>query len=403
MKKLIPILIISSPFLLGILGYVYMSIDVSEYSKYLLSSEIDNIEQNIKEDDVSQEQFTGLNELQDENIQEEEVDSTELEVIEEYKDEDNKGDQTNEIKEFLGIPIFDVVQIAPDGQIVVAGRTNPGDLVELLIDSNKVIDSTIADSRGEFVFVPNELLKAGGHELSLKAKSNNGAVIFSEETVLANIIKEKDLALKDSSDSGELELETSESINESPRPVREIPENINQESSVILLDDSGMASAVLQESEEETSETIALTLETLTFGEDESLGLSGRGTVGLRVNVYMDSNIIGNVAIENNGRWLLVSDLYVAPGKHLLRLDQHENDKVVSRLEIPFVKPEKIPDIEDSNTVLIQPGDTLWAIAKNRYGFGMRYTMIFTSNRDQIKNPDLIYPGQVFIIPSGEE
>ena len=96
--------------------------------------------------------------------------------------------------------------------------------------------------------------------------------------------------------------------------------------------------------------------------------------------------------------------MYLAPGKHLLRLDQHGKDnKVISRVEIPFIKPEKMPDMDDKNTIVIKPGDTLWAIAKKRYGFGIRYTMIFTSNRDQIKNPDLIYPGQIFIIPPGDE
>ncbi|MFN4158462.1 MAG: LysM peptidoglycan-binding domain-containing protein [Gemmobacter sp.] len=50
-------------------------------------------------------------------------------------------------------------------------------------------------------------------------------------------------------------------------------------------------------------------------------------------------------------------------------------------------------------TVTVQPGFTLWAIAKGQYGDGIRYVQVFEANRSQIRNPDLIYPGQVFTLP----
>jgi hypothetical protein len=48
---------------------------------------------------------------------------------------------------------------------------------------------------------------------------------------------------------------------------------------------------------------------------------------------------------------------------------------------------------------VVQPGDTLWAIAKKYYGNGAQYTKIYNANRDKIKNPNLIYPGQKLVIP----
>jgi len=47
----------------------------------------------------------------------------------------------------------------------------------------------------------------------------------------------------------------------------------------------------------------------------------------------------------------------------------------------------------------VQPGYTLWAIARNRYGRGILYVQVFEANRDKIRDPDLIYPGQVFQLP----
>jgi len=47
----------------------------------------------------------------------------------------------------------------------------------------------------------------------------------------------------------------------------------------------------------------------------------------------------------------------------------------------------------------IQKGDTLWAIAKGHYGDGKKYHQIFDANREVIKDPELIYPGQKIRIP----
>ena len=53
-----------------------------------------------------------------------------------------------------------------------------------------------------------------------------------------------------------------------------------------------------------------------------------------------------------------------------------------------------------SGTVaFVQPGNSLWRIARRTLGQGLRYTVIYEANRDQIRDPNLIYPGQVFLIP----
>lgn len=49
--------------------------------------------------------------------------------------------------------------------------------------------------------------------------------------------------------------------------------------------------------------------------------------------------------------------------------------------------------------VTVQPGSTLWELAERNYGEGNQYVRIYTANKDQIRNPDLIYPGQIFEIP----
>lgn len=48
----------------------------------------------------------------------------------------------------------------------------------------------------------------------------------------------------------------------------------------------------------------------------------------------------------------------------------------------------------------VKSGDCLWNIAKRYYGNGSKYKTIYNANRDKIKNPNLIYPGQVLWIPA---
>lgn len=52
-------------------------------------------------------------------------------------------------------------------------------------------------------------------------------------------------------------------------------------------------------------------------------------------------------------------------------------------------------------TITVQPGFTLWGIAQDRYGDGVMYVQVFDANREKIKDPNLIYPGQVFAVPAG--
>jgi LysM repeat protein len=73
-------------------------------------------------------------------------------------------------------------------------------------------------------------------------------------------------------------------------------------------------------------------------------------------------------------------------------------------------KPEKKPVVQQKKkretssapkvkTYTVKSGDCLWNIAKKYYGSGAQYTKIYNANKGKIKNPNLIYPGQVLTIP----
>jgi hypothetical protein len=75
-----------------------------------------------------------------------------------------------------------------------------------------------------------------------------------------------------------------------------------------------------------------------------------------------------------------------------------ETGRVTAVIALPFERaaPEDAISAREAGRVVVQPGNSLWRIARRLYGEGYQYTVIYEANRDQIRDPDLIYPGQVF-------
>lgn len=86
---------------------------------------------------------------------------------------------------------------------------------------------------------------------------------------------------------------------------------------------------------------------------------------------------------------------YKEYGKKTVVVKKKETKKATSK---PAAAPKTNP--KNKGVYVVKRGDTLWGIAKRYYGNGRLYTKIFNANRDKIKNPNLIYPGQKFIIPN---
>ncbi|MEO1614057.1 MAG: LysM peptidoglycan-binding domain-containing protein, partial [Pseudomonadota bacterium] len=90
----------------------------------------------------------------------------------------------------------------------------------------------------------------------------------------------------------------------------------------------------------------------------------------------------------------------IAAGVYALRVDQiNAVGAVTSRIETPFQREAIAEGPLGDNVLTVQRGDNLWRIAEATYGDGPRYTLIFAANEAQIRDPDLIYPGQIFTLP----
>lgn len=151
-----------------------------------------------------------------------------------------------------------------------------------------------------------------------------------------------------------------------------------------------------------------IALDAITYEDAGSVALSGRGIAAEFVRIYLDNQPIITTEIGTDGQWRAELP-EVDTGTYTLRVDAVDaSGDVISRVESPFRREDPVVLAQAADraegpsvikVVTVQPGNTLWAIARDRYGEGPAYVKVFEANRDRIRDPDLIYPGQVFSIP----
>lgn len=193
-------------------------------------------------------------------------------------------------------------------------------------------------------------------------------------------------------------------------------------------------------------------IDVIAYSAQGDVQISGRAAqpgMGGSVQIYLDNRPIAT-ALAENGDWS--SNLpAIDPGIYTLRVDEIDaGGQVVSRFETPFQRedpavvqaaqaqsdappaadaplsatgPSADPNVASDPAdpvaetgqlasagaaaerpapvalITVQPGHSLWRISEGHYGAGARYVVIYNANRSQIRNPDLIYPGQVFVLP----
>jgi nucleoid-associated protein YgaU len=147
-------------------------------------------------------------------------------------------------------------------------------------------------------------------------------------------------------------------------------------------------------------------LDAITYDITGDVTLAGRGPAEASVRVTLNNQPINMGEIGPGGQWSLgLPD--VDPGTYTLRLEQLAADGTVTRtVTTPFLRedPARIranPMLVDpgASVITVQRGFTLWGIAEANFGDGILYVQIFEENRGEIRDPDLIFPGQIFALP----
>lgn len=278
------------------------------------------------------------------------------------------------------VPEFDIVRVEPNGDLVVAGRAMPNAMIVLMRGETQH-DTASADASGHFAMAPKPL-PPGAHELRLVATDKSGTR-SSKQSVFVSV-----------------------------------PENGKGET-VVALQQPGGATVNLKP--QATNQGVRASVhifavDVLTTGV---VAASGSAPSGAEIRLYLNDTFIAVAKAAENGSWSLTIEKGVTPGLYRLRADEAGPDgKVISRAEVQFEVPtvqakaqagQQIASASPSaanvvvpavQTATVTKGDSLWRISQKLYGEGMRYTVIHGANTAQIRDPNLIYPGQVFVVPA---
>lgn len=317
----------------------------------------------------------------------------------------------------LMVPAFDTVRVEKTGEAVVAGTAAPGADVVLKLDG-KDIGKTTANDDGAFVIVLEKPLPAGSGALTLEAKGPDGAAVTTSAQSVAVIVPE----------AASQEALVAVVSPDQPTKVLQKPAAPAPEPAAAPAPETEAATTEAPKTPEAPAKPAKLVaIDAVDYDAAGNIVFSGQGEPGQTARVYIDNKFIGDAAVAPDGRWSFSGTADVAPGVHTLRVDGLDaKGEVVNRVEVPFFReaqskvaeaspasPEAPAAAEAPKTdagtaapppprdgrVVIQPGNNLWRISRVLYGTGAKYTVLYEANKDQIRNPDLIYPGQVFKTP----
>lgn len=315
------------------------------------------------------------------------------------------------------IPQFDTVRVEPSGETVVAGHGAPGAKVALLA-GDKVIGEVQAGDSGDFVIVP-QVLPPGDYVLSLRSGSGADVRVQSQQTIAVSVPAkgQKGVVV---------------ALTEPGKP------------SLLLSDPTALRAGTEKQGEQgkgETSPSQASEPKPSVAVKTAEVDKGGFYTAGFapprtHLRIYLNGSALADVVADAEGHWSLTIAKGVRAGHYVVRADAIDTEgKVIARAEVPFDVPVAIAEagapkagaarenskdgdgkpklaaaatpspgpsravVPQIGTATVARGDSLWRISRNVFGHGIRYTSIYQANASEIRDPNLIYPGQVFVLP----
>jgi len=291
----------------------------------------------------------------------------------------------------IDTPAFDLVRIEADGAAIIAGSAAPGTNLRIRFGAQALQTVTVDDS-GSFVALVDLTSSKVARPLILEQIVAGGQVIPSAETVLVlPILAQENVAPK-------IILASASGVTVLQEGTIGAPAAETVSAPVKLTAEEAKAPALAAI----YSSDFGLSLDTISYDKTGDVVLAGRGNSEQFVRVYVNNKPIETETVPSDGQWKVVLPS-VKEGVYTLRVDAiDQSGTVTARVESPFKRetPENVAAAgAQTSAITVQPGHTLWALAQERYGDGVKYVQILNANRNRIRDPNLIYPGQVFELP----
>jgi len=324
------------------------------------------------------------------------------------------------------VPSFDIVRVESSGAAVIAGVAKPGWMVEVL-DAGKPIARTKANESGEWAIDLDRPLTPGTHDLAIRATSENGASVMLSDQRVAVAVPAKPtgepLVVLNTPDAASRIIEMPKSPPSDAAKADEPDKKAAVPKVAERAPAADMAPPAL--SAKPAGSQIAPKVVVTTVDADTAGNLFVAGTAAARddpIRVYLDDALLGETKPTQDGTWLIEVHHELTPGTYKIRAEQVDlsSGRVIISAEVPFEREVEVAALTpigevggpggasaagampDPQTVTVKRSENLWQISRRMYGNGKRWSTIYAANKEQIRNPRSILPGQVLTVPAGD-
>ena len=303
--------------------------------------------------------------------------------------------------------MIDLARVKPDGSAVFAGTSAPNVKIRIF-EGNILLGETIANVNGEWVIVLEKSLAAGQHLISVAMERSDGSTEMADRSLAVEIYQD---------------TETKPLVALLPETATEVPVLIQSpddvdaanpaapSSEAIVADATGADAAAAKAAMGDTTEAAptkpqaksqiaALAPSAIIWRDASRILISGTSRGGVRVTVNDEKGQFGEALVLADGAWQVAGSLDMDIAVNHLRFALFdEANHIIARYDLPVKARDLAKGQDGSPLVVVNKGDMLWRIAYHQLGEGVKYVDIVRRNQQDINDPDLIYPKQIFAVP----
>ena len=302
---------------------------------------------------------------------------------------------------------IDLARVKPDGAAVFAGTAAPNAKIRIF-EGDILLGETIANANGEWVIVLEKSLAAGQHLISVAMERSDGTTEMADRSLAVEIYQD---------------TETKPLVALLPETATEVPVLIQSPDDVdkakpaataseAIVADAAKADATMSEtaaaapgkaeanSQIAASQIAALAPSAIVWRDASRILISGTSRGGVRVAVNDAKGQFGEALVLADGAWQVAGSLDMDIAVNQLRFALFDDaNQIIARYDLPVKARDLAKGQDGSPLVVVNKGDMLWRIAYHQLGEGVKYVDIVRRNQQDIADPDLIFPKQIFAVP----
>ncbi|MDB3895877.1 LysM peptidoglycan-binding domain-containing protein [Alphaproteobacteria bacterium] len=312
---------------------------------------------------------------------------------------------------------IDLARVKPDGAAVFAGTAAPNAKIRIF-EGDILLGETIANANGEWVIVLEKSLVAGQHLISVAMERSDGTTEMADRSLAVEIYQDTETKplvalLPQTATEVPVLIQSPDDVDKAKLAATASEATASEATaSEAIVVDPAKADAAMPEtaaaapgkaqanSQIAASQIAALAPSAIVWRDASRILISGTSRGGVRVVVNDAKGQFGEALVLADGAWQVAGSLDMDIAVNQLRFALFDDaNQIIARYDLPVKARDLAKGQDGSPLIVVNKGDMLWRIAYHQLGEGVKYVDIVRRNQQDIADPDLIYPKQIFAVP----